>query len=112
MCMQVSGGGGPFMVPPRCCADEEEGICGSENMAGECEPPPELDERCPSVTILAGTPAETVVNPCCTAEGMCGVDSSAIGMGCVDLGTPSFRMFAPNAPEPRRCDGADEDAGM
>jgi hypothetical protein len=36
---------------------------------------------------------------------MCGADVSMFGAGCADLSDGMLRMFIPDAPEPRRCDG-------
>jgi hypothetical protein len=85
-----------FPAATPCCADAATGTCGTVS-GTVCQPPPMPDPRCPTISVATFT-----LMPCCTATGMCGVDASALGMGCADLTT--LRAFAPTA-VPQRCDG-------
>jgi hypothetical protein len=75
-----------------CCADQATATCGSL-MGTMCMPPPAVDMRCPAPTVLG-----MVTMPCCTASGMCGIDASLAGMGCLDLSGLGMGT-------PQRCDG-------
>jgi hypothetical protein len=116
-CQPVGGG---FMLPglplPRaCCADEAMGTCGTMPASGgTCMPPLPADPRCPMATSSLPIPLIS----CCTATNMCGLDGSALGMGCVDFATvaggPLGMLLM--IPAPVTCDGmpvgGDEDAGI
>jgi hypothetical protein len=91
-----------FPTPAVCCADAASNQCGLTNLqTNQCEAPPKLDERCPAVSGMG-----IDLKPCCTKAETCGIDASQFGGGCNDLADPMLRMFNPNAPAPRRCDGA------
>lgn len=90
-------------LPPPCCADSAMGICGTTT-GGTCMPPPESDPRCPPV-MFGGF----MVASCCTSAGVCGVNASQLGMGCINPGTFTGMAGVP-------CDGdagmTDEDGGI
>jgi hypothetical protein len=102
-CQQINFPG--FDIPPPCCFNAPNRVCGTLNDDDECVGPPEIDERCPSAQLFGDT-----LDPCCIGN-QCGVDSSEVGMGCVPLSNPQFRMIATNPPEPMACDGGEMDAG-
>ncbi|MEY4581419.1 MAG: hypothetical protein RL701_6122 [Pseudomonadota bacterium] len=104
-CIQLEQTG--FAIPRVCCFDAAEGRCSAIGTNNKCQAPAVVDPRCPDAPVF-----NMVLKGCCTSGGMCGLDSSGVGMGCKDVGDPSFRMLAPGLPEPRRCDAAmDSDDG-
>lgn len=87
------------------------GTCGT--MSGTtCAPPPMPDPRCPMVSVLGMSMAS-----CCAPNGMCGLDASLLGMGCVDYATASASTGGLiMTPPPVACDeagdgGTAEDGG-
>jgi len=116
-CQPVGGGimfpGLP--LPRACCADEAMGTCGTMPASGgTCMPPLQADPRCP--VVMSSLPVPLI--SCCTADNMCGLDGSALGMGCVDFGTVAGGPLGMilMVPAPVTCDGmpvgGDEDAGI
>ncbi len=65
-------------------------------------PPVEADPSCPKVSALGGQNL-----PGCCAQGMCGVDASNFGMGCVELGRAASQAmmagFNIQFPAPQAC---------
>jgi hypothetical protein len=103
----LSGPVGGFPPAAPCCLDESSGTCGRVKSNGSCQEIPAPEPRCPAIP---DSPLGSL-GPCCVA-GMCGVDVSTIGFGCVDLGNQTFRGFLPGAPDARPCDLSDAgDAG-
>jgi hypothetical protein len=98
------GGGAP------CCVDDANGTCGTM-MQGMCMPPPPVDPSCPTIMI----PILGMMGSCCADNGMCGLDGSILGMGCVDyeMVTSSLGILGGviTLPAPQDC-GDDGDAGM
>ena len=82
-----------------CCVDEGDAICGILAENTQCVTV--ADPRCPSVP---NKDLGMDLVSCCTPDGMCGVDFSFFGQGCVDLGDETFRMSTPDAPKARPCD--------
>jgi hypothetical protein len=66
-------------------------------------PLPSVDAQCPVFGV-----GGLVVPPCCTEAGMCGLDASFAGLGCIDLGHSMLRSLRPT--RARRCDGASLEA--
>jgi hypothetical protein len=104
-CVQLEQTG--FAIPRVCCFDEAEGRCSALGTNNKCQPPAEVDERCPSAPVF-----NTILKGCCTPQNSCGLDSSGVGMGCKDLADTSFRQISPGLPEPRSCDAIAVDGGM
>jgi hypothetical protein len=106
-------GGLPITLPMVCCADPDTATCGSMMPGGECMPPAPSDPRCPTVT--SPLPGITLTS-CCTDTGLCGLDASMLGMGCVDFATVMASPFGGFLPVPGEtsCEGdggVDTDAG-
>ncbi|MFI5307530.1 MAG: hypothetical protein ACHQ53_09270 [Polyangiales bacterium] len=103
------GGGGGAMA---CCVDQSTGQCGM-SMGGTCNPPPTPDPRCPSLNVFG-----MMIAGCCISD-MCGVDASALGMGCAENGGAKAALAATGLggfimiPDAQACDasGAGHDAG-
>lgn len=93
-----------------CCADDDKGQCGMM-MGGVCMPPPPVDPSCPSISI----PILGSMGSCCANNGMCGLDGSILGMGCVDyeMVTKSLGILGGviTLPKAQKCGGEDNDAG-
>jgi hypothetical protein len=96
-----------------CCADEATSTCGTSILGSRCMPPRE-DTGCPDLTFPG-----LMLPACCTARGMCGIDTTAGGgPGCLDLATAAQRARTAGAtvvfPAPRACpagEPSDQDAG-
>ena len=71
--------------------------------------PPAPDPRCPTVTAALPIPLVS----CCATNGMCGLDASMLGMGCVDFAGVRASPFGAllMVPDPVSCDGSSVDAG-
>lgn len=113
---EVECGDATCTVPPiamslvkPCCVDSTAGECGfmsafTENRCVAEAPPHPV---CPSVTISG-----VMAGGCCSRNGQCGVDGSAIGMGCVELSAAAATGgSAVEAPPPQACTPDGEDAG-
>lgn len=102
----------PIPLPRPCCADEAMGTCGTMPAAGgACMPPIPADPRCPTVS------GPIPVTSCCTADNLCGLDGSMLGMGCVDFATVAAGFLGGilMVPAPVTCDGmpiGDADGGV
>lgn len=95
-----------------CCLSDAESTCGyrSSFTMQKCIGMVKSDPQCPEVTIVG-----VVTAGCCSANGECGIDGSALGMGCVEFGAAASRaagVFAAEAgmggstgiiPVPQRC---------
>jgi hypothetical protein len=79
-----------------CCVDAGAGVCGFTS-AGACMPRPAVAPLCPSAMVF-----NMSVAACCVANNECGVDASALGMGCAPY---SSLPAGTTAPPPTRCDG-------
>lgn len=88
--------GGMGAMP--CCAAEATGTCGTVS-GGACMPNPMVAELCPKLPMVLGRQATS----CCKADGTCGVDASAFGMGCT--GYQGLAMLGATPPPPTNCDG-------
>jgi hypothetical protein len=75
-----------------------------------CVPPPTPDPTCPKVSVL-----NMNLTSCCASNGMCGLDASILGMGCIDLAAAmAATMGLIPIPAPVKCGGvvdAGEDGG-
>jgi hypothetical protein len=121
--------------PVACCLDESTGACGTAAMAGAtCEAPAVADSRCMGFSLGALGAAAGGANAglgnlasgCCTPSGMCGLDGSIFGRGCVEngeakamLGALPFIGTLLMVPAPIACDhpiitedAGTEDAGL
>lgn len=65
------------VTPMACCLDAATDQCGYI-VSGTCTPPAPEAPKCPAVMIALG-------KTCCTANNICGIDSTAFGMGCIDI---------------------------
>jgi hypothetical protein len=84
----------PITLPPPCCTPTNE--CGSMR-SGMCIPPLPPAPLCPPGPSFAGI----MTRACCIqATQMCGIDGSALGMGCV-----SGSMLPGASSTPTKCDG-------
>jgi hypothetical protein len=72
-------------------------------------PTPAVSDTSATAVEFEGCPKSMIgpimIMPCCTSDNHCGADGSAVGMGCQDLASPTFRMLATNPPPPQTCDG-------
>jgi len=92
-------------LPAACCLDVASSACGVKPPGGTCMALLAPDSRCPGLTYNSQT-----FTSCCTAAGMCGLDFTIAGLGCLDLASPTVSQV-PMAPAPRRCDGTTADGG-
>jgi hypothetical protein len=105
-----------FVAPWPCCADAAANRCGFTK--GEGCIAVQLDARCPTVVIPLNPPYAG----CCTEQGTCGIDFSALGkpeFACYDLAVVPTLGLVADPPAPRHCDGTpiavasvDNDAGL
>jgi hypothetical protein len=97
-CIQM--GEPSFSIPRVCCVDAAQSLCGTRSSSNDCVAA--LDNSaaasCPKPTIFG-----MQLEACCTDTGQCGADSTAVGLGCVDLADMNFRNLAENPPDPRPC---------
>lgn len=101
----------PIPLPTACCADATMNQCGTMMAGGACMLPPPSDPRCPMVTSALPIP----LTSCCATNGMCGLDASMLGMGCVDFDTVRTGPFGSFLPVPAAtvCDPSlTEDGGV
>jgi hypothetical protein len=96
----VQNGQPNFSIPRVCCVDSARSLCGTRSSNNDCIGALDMAaaSSCPKSTIFG-----MELNGCCTAKGQCGADSTAVGLGCVDLADMNFRNLAENPPEPRPC---------
>lgn len=110
--LDVDGGipcGREVCKPNACCADPFASLCGAPIGESACLiPSPEgtmSDSRCPSIDVMG----LFTIPSCCTEDGMCGIDATNFGSGCVELSVAAemaagmgggFIMW----PKPRACE--------
>lgn len=66
------------VTPMACCVDAASSQCGYV-VSGVCTPPAPDAPKCPAVMIALGKSC------CVTSSNVCGIDSTAFGMGCRDI---------------------------
>ncbi|HTU58611.1 MAG TPA: hypothetical protein VMF89_09255, partial [Polyangiales bacterium] len=81
-----------------CCADAATGACGTMQ-GGACMAKPPVAENCPKIPPIFGM----MINSCCKPDNTCGVDGSALGMGCGNYS--GLARFGGMAPPETTCDG-------
>jgi hypothetical protein len=90
-------------MPVACCLDVSTGACGTAAAEGAmCEVPAAPDTRCPGFDLGALSAAASggvaglgnLMQGCCTPAGMCGLDGSIFGRGCVENGAARSMLSA------------------
>jgi hypothetical protein len=82
-----------------CCADATTNACGTMQ-GGMCAAKPAVAELCPKIAPIFGM----TINSCCQTDMTCGVDGSAVGMGCGPYSGLS-RIPGAMVPPATMCDG-------
>lgn len=65
--------------PPACCVPGTM-ACGTKNNSGMCVAPPPDAPKCPAFGGFG-----SMARNCCTPMNTCGIDATALGMGCLDV---------------------------
>jgi hypothetical protein len=95
----------PEGVPgPACCKDPFTSACGVKSGTSCVDPPKPPPMGCPAIPAFMGLP----IAACCTPAGMCGVDLTMLGQGCIDIATAvamaqSMGVMIGQAPMPAPC---------
>ena len=88
---------------PACCKDAFSSACGVKSGTSCVDPPKPPPPGCPAIPGFMGFN----ITACCTPAGLCGVDLTMVGQGCIDLAT-AIAMAPPGvmigqAPMPASC---------